>query len=210
VKEPLNLIISGVGGQGNVLISELIGEILVREGYNVTAGETYGVSQRGGAVTSHIRISQGKKCGPLVPDGDADIVLGLEPLETLRVLGKYGNPDIRTVTNIRPIYPINVLSGEAKYPTSDELKESISALSSKAWFLDASDIAAGLGATVSANMVMLGALVATELVPFSKEHIEGQLKMSMSGGRLKLNLQALDKGFKTLGSVFYTDNGPDR
>ncbi len=200
MKEPLNLIICGIGGQGNVLISELIGETLVREGYQVTTGETYGVSQRGGAVTSHIRISRGQKYGPLVPDGDADIVLGLEPLETLRVLGKYGNPGIRTVTNIRPIYPINVLSGEAEYPTTDELKELISALSYTAWFLDASDIATSLGATVSANMVMLGTLVATELVPLSKEYIEGQLKMSMSGDRLKLNLQAIDKGFKTFGS----------
>jgi indolepyruvate ferredoxin oxidoreductase beta subunit len=200
VKEPLNLIISGVGGQGNVLISGLIGETLVREGYQVTTGETYGVSQRGGAVTSHIRISRRQEYGPLIPDGEADIVLGLEPLETLRVLGKYGNPDIRTVTNIRPIYSINVLSGEAEYPTTDELKELINALSYTAWFLDASDIAAGLGATVSANMVMLGTLVATELVPISKEHIEGQLKVSMSGDRLKLNLQAFDKGFKAFES----------
>ena len=200
MKEPLNLIISGVGGQGNVLISGLIGETLVREGYQVTTGETYGVSQRGGAVTSHIRISRRQEYGPLVPDGDADIVLGLEPLETLRVLGKHGNPDIRTVTNIKPIYPINVLSGEAEYPTTDELKELISALSYTAWFLDASDIAASLGATVLANMVMLGALVATELVPLSKEHIEGQLKVSMSGDRLELNLQAFDKGFKAFGS----------
>ncbi len=200
MKEPLNLIISGVGGQGNVLISVLIGETLAREGYQVTTGETYGVSQRGGAVTSHIRISRGQEYGPLIPDGEADIVLGLEPLETLRVLGKYGNPDIRTVTNIRPIYPINVLSGEAEYPTTDKLKELINTLSYKVWFLDASDIAASLGATVSANMVMLGTLVATELVPISKEHIEEQLKVSMSGDRLKLNLLALDKGFKTRGS----------
>ena len=182
------------------MISGLIGETLVREGYHVTIGETYGISQRGGAVTSHIRISRGQEYGPLIPDGDADIVLGLEPLETLRILGKYGNPDIRTVTNIRPIYPINVLSGEAEYPTTDELKELISALSYTAWFLDASDIAASLGAAVSTNMVMLGALVATELVPFSKEHVEGQLKVSMSGDRLELNLQAFDKGFRTFGS----------
>ena len=97
MKEPLNLVISGVGGQGNVLIGGLIGQALVNEGYLVTIGETYGVSQRGGPVMSHIRISREREYGPIIPLGAGDAVLGLEPLETLRVLVDYGNPGVSTV-----------------------------------------------------------------------------------------------------------------
>ena len=82
-KENYNLIITGVGGQGNVLSSQLIGQALVGKGYFVTIGETYGASQRGGSVMSHIRISSQKQLSPLIPRGKADIVVGLEPVEAL-------------------------------------------------------------------------------------------------------------------------------
>ncbi|MCJ7831036.1 MAG: 2-oxoacid:acceptor oxidoreductase family protein, partial [Dehalococcoidia bacterium] len=76
-KDPLNIIITGVGGQGNVLLSQLAGKALVRNGYHATIGETYGASQRGGAVMSHLRVSREKQYGPLIAQGQADIVLGL-------------------------------------------------------------------------------------------------------------------------------------
>ena len=198
MKEPLNLVISGVGGQGNVLIGGLIGEALVKERYAVTIGETYGVSQRGGPVMSHIRISQERGYGPIVPFGGSDVVLGLEPLEALRVLVDYGNSETKTIANVRPIYPIDVLSGEAEYPAPDEVQRSMARLSSEAWFLDASGIALSLGLAVLTNMVMVGALVATALLPLSREVFERQLSESMSGKRLALNLQAFGKGFEAL------------
>lgn len=105
-KELYNFIITGVGGQGNVLSSQLIGQVFIKKGYFVTIGETYGSSQRGGAVMSHIRISQKKQFSPLIPRGKADIILALEPLEALRVLIPFGNPGVVTLVNTRPIYPI--------------------------------------------------------------------------------------------------------
>ena len=198
MKDPLDLVITGVGGQGNVLIGGLIGGALVREGYFVTIGETYGVSQRGGPVMSHVRVSREREYGPIIPFGACDAVLGLEPLEALRVLVEYGNPATGTVTNVRPIYPIGVLSGEAEYPAMDEMRSSIAQLSNKAWFIDASDIALSLGAAVLTNMVMVGALVAVALLPLSREVFERQLKDSMSGDRLAVNLQAFGKGFEAL------------
>jgi indolepyruvate ferredoxin oxidoreductase beta subunit len=90
-KDPLNLIITGVGGQGNVMISLIIANAFVRDGYFVTVGETYGASQRGGPVMSHMRISRETQYSPFIPDGCADIILGMEPVETLRMLGRYGN-----------------------------------------------------------------------------------------------------------------------
>jgi indolepyruvate ferredoxin oxidoreductase beta subunit len=198
VKDPLNLVISGVGGQGNVLIGGLLGQALVRSGYLVMTGETFGVSQRGGAVTSHIRISRKRVYGPIIPDREGDVILGLEPLETLRALGQHGNPEIDTVTNSRPVYPINVLAGDAEYPPVDELRELIGRLSRRAVFVDASEIALRLGAAVLANMVMAGALVAAELIPLSRGVFEEYLADSMSGETLQRNLVAFDEGFKSV------------
>ena len=124
-KDPLNLIVAGVGGQGNIVISALIGTALVNKGWFVIVGETFGAAQRGGAVMSHIRISKETQYGPLIPEGCADIILGMEPVETLRVLGQFGNPDVATIVNPRPVYPLSVLSGEAEYPDSDWLMETI-------------------------------------------------------------------------------------
>ena len=147
---------------------------------------------------SHVRISKNYQYSPLIPDGGGDVIVGLEPLETLRVLGQYGNPEVDVVTNLRPIYPINVLSGEEEYPTSDKVKELITQLSHKTWFIDASDIALGLGTAVVTNIVMVGALLATSLTPLSRELFEGELMESMVGEKLKLNLQALGMGFEAL------------
>jgi len=104
-KDPLNLIITGVGGQGNVTISLVIGNALVSEGYLVTIGETYGASQRGGPVMSHVRISKETQYSPFIPEGRADIILGMEPVETLRMLRQFGNPDVLTIINPRPWRP---------------------------------------------------------------------------------------------------------
>ena len=97
VPDPLNLIVCGIGGQGSLLVSQIISRTLMKAGFFVTRGETFGAAQRGGAVLSTIRISRKQPYGPLVPEGRAHIVLGLEPLETLRTLKKYGNPRVMCI-----------------------------------------------------------------------------------------------------------------
>ena len=97
-KDPFNVIIGGVGGQGNVIASQVLGRILLQKGYVVTIGETYGASQRGGAVMSHLRISAKEQFSPLIPQGQCDLLMALEPVEGLRILGQYGNP---TVVSLR-------------------------------------------------------------------------------------------------------------
>jgi len=198
-KDPLNLIITGVGGQGNVLISGLIGRALVRKGYYVTIGETYGASQRGGSVISHVRVSHQGEFSPITPEGGADVILGLEPVETLRVLGVYGNPKVNIITNSRPIHPIAVLSGEAEYPSLDQIKEAVTKLSQRSWFIDASDIALGLGAAILTNIVMVGSLVASKLIPLTRRMFEQELRESMPASKLEVNLQAFEKGIHAFG-----------
>jgi indolepyruvate ferredoxin oxidoreductase, beta subunit len=195
-KEPLNLIIAGVGGQGNVLISRLIGQAMVKDGGHVTIGETYGASQRGGSVTSHLRISKRNRYGALIPEGRADIVLGLEPLEALRHLALCGGPATCVITNTRPIYPMSVATGEAEYPSPDHIEESIERLSRKAWYVSASDIALDLGVPLLANIVMVGALAGLNLMELRPDLFEGELKGVFSGEKLDLNLRAFRRGLE--------------
>lgn len=200
-KYPLNLIISGVGGQGNVLISRLIGQALVDSAYRVTIGETYGASQRGGSVASHVRISKDTQYGALTPEGQADIILGLEPVESLRILGQYGSSRTFVITNTRPIYPMSVSTGEAEYPGLETIKQSINGLSGKAWYIDASEMALKLGASLLTNIVMAGALVGAGLLPLKQDMFERQLKARFQKERLTLNLQAFRMGLTTIRDI---------
>jgi indolepyruvate ferredoxin oxidoreductase beta subunit len=193
-KDPLNVIVTGVGGQGNVLVSQFMGRALVRAGYHVTIGETYGASQRGGAVMSHIRISRQAQYGPLIPSGQADVILGLEPVETLRVLGQYGNPGVTVITNSRPVYPLSVAIGAARYPTVEEIMSALEELSASAWLINATDIAVELGAPILANIIMVGALVGAGVLPLRPEEVEQEFQESLSDDRLELNLKAFRRG----------------
>lgn len=194
-REPLNLIICGVGGQGNILVSQLLGRALLKKGYFVTRGETFGASQRGGAVMSSIRISAKESYGPLIPEGKAHIILGLEPLETVRILQKYGNPEVLCVTNTHPIIPIGaILSEKNSYPAQNELREAIKSLSRTAWFIEAAEIAAKLGAPIVTNIIMMGALVGTRTLPLNIKDTEAEIRDYFPPETLALNLKALRKG----------------
>jgi len=193
-KDPLNVIVTGVGGQGNVLVAQLIGRSLVRTGHHVTIGETYGASQRGGAVMSHLRISRNVQYGPLIPEGQAHVILGLEPLETLRVLAQYGNPEVSVIANFRPIHPLAVTTGAAEYPSREQVASILKQLSSRAWLIDATDIALDLGAGILTNIIMLGALVGSGTLPVGPDVFEPELQESLPPDKLDLNLQAFRRG----------------
>ena len=195
-KDPLNVIVTGVGGQGNVLISQLIGKALVKRGHHVTIGETYGASQRGGAVMSHLRISRQEQYGPLIPEGQADVILGLEPVETMRVLAQYGNPGVVVIANSRPVYTLAVTSGAAEYPGTEKIEKTLEDLSSTAWLINATKIALEMGAAILTNTIMAGALVGSRALPLEPEALEAELRDSLPSDRLELNLQAARRGLE--------------
>lgn len=197
VKDPLNLVISGVGGQGNIVISTLIGNALVNEGYFVTIGETFGASQRGGAVMSQIKISEREQYSPLIAEGSGDILLGMEPVETLRALHQFGHPDIITVVNPRPIHPLSVLSGEAEYPDIVKLIENIKSLSGKTWVVAATEEALKLGNPRFANVLLIGAIVSLGILPLSRQSIELILKDTFPGF-FKANVKAFQRGIELM------------
>lgn len=194
IKDPLNLIITGVGGQGNVLASQLIGNALVAKGYFVTIGETYGASQRGGPVMSHVRISKQAQPAPLISEGKSDLILGLEPMETIRVMVPYGNPSVQVVTNTRPIYPLDVTVGNAKYPSEKAFHSVITELSQKAYFVDATEMAIGLGNPIFANIIMVGALLGLKVLPIGPKEITEVLQDTFSMAKVEMNVKALKMG----------------
>ena len=198
--DPLNLIICGVGGQGNILLSGLVGSALIRKGYHVAIGETFGAAQRGGAVFSSVRISSKKSYGPLIPEGKAHLILGLEPLETLRILQKYGNSETICITNTYPVFPIGVLARKEEYPDHDQLRSTTESLSKFAWFIDATSIALELGAKIATNIVMMGALIGSAQLPLARKDIEDGMRDIFPPERMELNLKALELGFSALRS----------
>ncbi|WP_449245992.1 2-oxoacid:acceptor oxidoreductase family protein [Desulfarculus baarsii] len=192
--EPLDIVITGVGGQGNVLASQALGMALVEAGYQVTVGETYGLSQRGGAVMSQVRVTTGQVMGPVIPANGAHAVVSLEPLEALRVLPDFGNPQVLVLTNNRPLLPINVISGEQKYPPLDELRQALGELSGRLHWLAATDEAIALGAPILANVIMLGGLLGTGLLPVDVDLVAQALGEFFPPDKMAANRRALARG----------------
>jgi len=196
----LNLIITGVGGQGNVLASQIVGRAAVRKGFRVTIGETFGLSQRGGPVMSHIRLSEEKNHGPIIPPNKADYIVGLEPMETLRILSEYGNDKTVFLVNSRPIYPLNVIAGDVEYPDPEWIRTVISKAGGRLFWLEATREAVELGGPIMVNMIMLGALCFLPDFPINNDDIKGLLKNIFKESRLELNYRALDMGGRLIGS----------
>ncbi len=191
---PLNLIITGVGGQGNVLASQIIGRASVKKGLKVTIGETFGLSQRGGPVMSHVRIYERGLRGPLTPPNGADIIMGLEPLETLRVIREFGNPDTIYLVNNRPIHPLNVIAGDVEYPDTEKIKDVIKRSCGKLFWLDATSKAMEMGSAIIMNTIMLGAISELEEFPLNKEEIGETLQELLPQKALEINFKALEIG----------------
>lgn len=200
-REPLNIIITGVGGQGNVLASQMVSVAAAEAGFRVTVGETFGVSQRGGSVMSHVRISSTKSYGPLIPRGKANIIAGFEPLETLRIAWEFAGPETVIIMNNRPNYPLGCLLGESSYPDTYLLEEAIKKMTLNIRVLPATDLAKEAGSPLAANMVMTGALSGSGLLPFDQAYFIETIEKLFSGDLGQLNLRAFQLGFSRLSSV---------
>ena len=194
--DPYNVIITGVGGQGNVMASRVVGNMLTRKNLNITIGETFGASQRGGSVMSHLRISAESCWSPQIPKGKCHLVISLEPTEAIRVLTNYGNPNVRVLCNTRPVHAIGVISGEQRYPSLDEVKLWIEELSEDCWFLEATEKALKLGNPILGNIMMIGAAAGVGALPLDRDGFEAAISETLSSDKLALNLKAYDLGVR--------------
>jgi indolepyruvate ferredoxin oxidoreductase beta subunit len=199
LKKTFNVIVTGVGGQGNVLASQVLAAAAAGAGYRVSVGETFGASQRGGSVMSHVRISRDSTCGPLIPRGHAHLVVGFEPLETLRVLLEYGQSNTVVIMNDRPNYPIGCLLGEDKYPDPQRIMEAVKGLAAACHVLPATELAKEAGNPMAANMVLTGALAGCGLLPVDSRFFRDAIDQQFAGEVKEVNGRAFEKGFGAVG-----------
>jgi len=192
------VIVSGVGGQGVILATEILGDAALKEGLDVVIGEVHGMAHRGGSVVSHVRFGS-DMYSPTITEGSADVIMGFEPIETLRAL-KFANQDTRIIMNSKPIIPVTVTTGAYKYPTLKEVIEQCQTFTKHVTVLDAFKIAEEAGSPKTVNIVFLGALAATGLLPVKEENLIQTIKRHVPEKFLKENLNAFDAGKRAVAS----------
>ncbi|MDR1640902.1 MAG: indolepyruvate oxidoreductase subunit beta [Clostridiales bacterium] len=182
-----SILITGVGGQGTLLASRVIGNAAIREGYDVKVSEVHGMSQRGGSVETFVRFSKGKVQSPIIDEGGADILLAFEILEACRSLGVLRRGG-ELIANTQEISPMPVISGQAKYP--EGLVESLEAMDIKLRTVDALSLAIEAGSPKAVNVVLIGLL--SKSLDFDLETWRLAISESAPARFLEANLKAFE------------------
>jgi len=189
----VDVVIAGVGGQGTMLAAKVLGRAACLAGLNAVGAELLGLSQRGGAVVSHVRIGDAVY-SPMIMEGSADVLLGFEPSEAVRRLPDVSK-DALMLINTSPYVPPSVSMGLAEYPNLDVIFNVLKN-HARTLLLNAKDIAAQAGNPITLNAVMLGALAATGKLPFGQEVLEEALKRSVAKPLVEVNIKALRLGME--------------
>ena len=190
-----SIYISGVGGQGIIKTSVIIGEAAMLEGYDVVMSEIHGMSQRGGSVSTELKI--GKFKSSIVEESKADLILAFEPIEVLRGLNK-ANKDTTLIFNTFPIVPSTLTQTGETYPEIDDIISNLEDNFESVYPLDASVLAKDAGSILSLNMVLLGACVANDSFPLSKETVETAMKHNLAPKFHEMNLKAIENGYNAI------------
>ena len=193
--QPFKLVVAGVGGQGTLLASRLLAEAAIKSGMHVKIGETYGMAQRGGPVMGHIQIG-GETNNPQIRKGEADVLIGFEPAEAVRRGVTYLKKDGLALINTRVTDPVEVVSGMMPYPDMKKLMGVLGKVTQNIHLFDATGIAEEAGDPITTNIVMLGAIVESGLLPYSEETVVETLKESLKPQFIELNMKAFELGKK--------------
>ena len=186
------LVIVAVGGQGNLLASSVLGEAALLSDISVRMSEIHGMAQRGGVVESAMVFGEAQS--PVISDGEADVLVGFEPSETLRALKKC-NKNTVVVTNLAPLPPFTVAIGKGVYPDLDELQATIRAKTAGLTAIDAVALARQAGNELSVNMVLLGALIRTGKLPIRAETVKEAIGSKTKQAFVESNIRAFDLGY---------------
>ena len=192
----IRIFMTGVGGQGTLTATTLLAKTALSQGLTVTSGEIHGMAQRGGVVESTVLI--GCK-SPKIGIGEADILLGFEPMETMRAL-PYLRQGGLVVSSTEYMPPLSVAMGKQECPTIDDIKKAVSTCTDKVYFMANQSIGLEAGAVQSGNVAMLGALCAAGELPFGPEALEAAIKANLPAKIQAVNLKALELGVKALNS----------
>lgn len=183
-----NIMIVGVGGQGSLLASKLLGHLLLSEGYDVKVSEVHGMSQRGGSVVTYVRFGD-KVYSPIIDKGEADYIVSFEKLEAARYV-EYLKEDGRIVVNTQEIDPMPVITGAAKYP--DHLIEKMEQLGIQIDAMDCLSLANEAGSSKAVNIVLMGRLSKYFGIPVEKWH--KAIRECVPEKFVELNLKAFSLG----------------
>ncbi|MGC9516620.1 MAG: indolepyruvate oxidoreductase subunit beta [Methanomicrobiales archaeon] len=191
--KPYNIYISGVGGQGIIKTSIIIGEAGIKNKFNVVMSEIHGMAQRGGGVSTEIKL--GDAYSPIIPDGGSDLLIAFEPLEALRALPKISK-DTYMIVNTATIMPFNILKSDIPYPDLETIIDELISVSPNLKLLNAENIAKEAGNILSLNMVMLGGALSVPNFPLDKESLISSMKENLPQKHMETNLNAFNQGFE--------------
>ena len=185
-----NIMIVGVGGQGSLLASKLLGYLLLNEGYDVKGSEVHGMSQRGGSVVTYVRYGS-RVASPVIDEGEADFIVSFELLEAARWL-PFLKPDGQVVTNIQQIDPMPVVTGAMEYP--EDLVRKMREAGAKVDAMDCVALAQEAGTVKAVNLVLLGRL--SHYFDFPDEVWQKAIEACVPQKFLELNRKAFELGKK--------------
>ena len=194
-KESYNIYICGVGGQGIIKTSVIIGEAAMNEGYGVVLSEIHGMSQRGGVVSTELKIGDYKSS--IIEQSQADVILGFEPIEAVRGLKK-ANKNTKIVFNTHPIIPSTLNISNQSYPEISRLIATLNDNYEHVFPVEGEKLAKDAGSLLSLNMVLLGSAIANDTFPLSKEAVIKSMKNNLNARFHDMNLKAIENGYKAV------------
>ena len=191
----LRIYLTGVGGQGTLTATTLLSRTAMDQGLDVVSGEIHGMAQRGGVVESTVLI--GGWMSPSIYHGEADVILGFEPLETLRALPYLADGGV-VLSSTEFVPPPGVSMGRECLPEFSFIENAVREVAGKCWFLPLQTLGREAGAVQSGNTAMLGALCAAGLLPFGPDALREAVRRHLPPKVVDVNLRALDLGVNAL------------
>lgn len=193
--ERLKILVVGVGGQGVLTVARIIGEAALLSGMNVTVGQLHGMSQRGGAVSSTVVIGPGRTA--MINAGQADVVLGFEPLEVMRAIPLMSKKTTVIISKSR-VVPFNLAIQGKPYPDFEKIIAEIGAISSRIYPVDVVEMISKVGSSRSINFLMLGALAGLLLLPFDQNILWQAVEKRIDPRLLEINQNAFNLAIESM------------
>ncbi|MBS7626145.1 indolepyruvate ferredoxin oxidoreductase subunit beta [Candidatus Bathyarchaeota archaeon] len=194
-----NIVLAGVGGQGVLLLSEILGRAALESGYDVRVAEIHGMAQRGGSVTCTVRIGE-RVYSPTFSEGEADIIIALEPAEAIRNI-TFANPETLIIMNTAAVPPPGIYLSNQKYPDLKDIIVALGEASKNILVIDALSLAERAGNPATQNIVMLGLLSATGRFPVGADTLRMVLAESLRTEMLETNIRAFNLGFESFNAI---------
>ncbi len=189
-----NIILAGVGGQGVITAANILGKAALKARLNVFVSELHGMAQRGGSVNCTVRM--GDVYGPLILSGTADAIVSTEPVEALRYI-HYSNKNTKIITDINPVIPFTVSVGNEKYPSLEKIFDELNNIG-KLYTINANEIAIKAGNILTKNIVLLGALAASDVLKIKSEVILSTILEFFPSKFSKMNSEAFKGGYEAI------------